>query len=104
MLTLQRPVSVFVAMLRQSTSFWHVNIAAANAPQTAVSPSAVVKPTTSLRAAVDLLLSAKVRRAWVVNEAEQPIGMVSISDVVKLALPAPAPHTTHHAHAHGAAH
>ena len=90
LLTLQRPVSVFVAALRQSTSHWHVNLTA-NSPPTAVSASVTVTPRHTLRSTVDVLLAHKVRRAWVVNESEQPIGMVSISDIVKFALPNTAP-------------
>ena len=90
LLTLQRPVSVFVAALRQSATHWHVNLTA-NSPPTAVSANVTVTPKSTLRAAVELLLQTKVRRAWVVNESEQPIGMVSISDVVKFALPTAAP-------------
>ena len=101
LLTLQKPVSVFIAALRQSQSLWHVNVSAANAPATATSASVTVGPKSSLRAAVDVLLARNVRRAWVVNESEQPIGMVSVADVVKLALPRPAPHPAPHStHAH----
>ena len=89
LLTLQRPVSVFVAALRQSSSHWHVNLTA-NSPPTATSASVTVTPRHTLRATVDVLLAHKVRRAWVVNESEQPIGMVSISDIVKFALPSSA--------------
>ena len=86
LLTLQRPVSVFVSALRQSSSHWHVNLTA-NSPPTAMSSSVTVTPKHTLRSTVDVLLANKVRRAWVVNESEQPIGMVSISDIVKFALP-----------------
>ena len=89
LLTLQRPVSVFIAALRQSSSHWHVNLTA-NSPPTAVSASVTVTPKHTLRSTVDVLLNSKVRRAWVVNESEQPIGMVSISDIVKFALPSQA--------------
>ena len=89
LLTLQRPVSVFVAALRQSSTHWHVNLTA-NSPPTAVSASVTVTPKHTLRSTVDVLLNNKVRRAWVVNESEQPIGMVSISDIVKFALPSTA--------------
>ena len=95
LLTLQRPVSVFVSMLRQSASFWHVNIAS-NPPATATSPSVTVTTKTSLRATVDVLLTNKVRRAWIVNEQQQPIGMVSIADVVKHCLPHAPPQAAHH--------
>ena len=94
MLTLSKPVSAFVSMLRQSTSYWHVNIAGEKGGEVSASASVVVRPTTGLREAVDVLLKAKVRRAWVVNDAEQPIGMLSIADIVKLALPQPALHAS----------
>ena len=95
LLTLQRPVSVFIHMLRQSTSYWHVNLSS-NPPPTAVSQSVTVTTKTSLRQTVDTLLSNKVRRAWIVNEQQQPIGMVSISDIVKFALPPQHTPTTQH--------
>ena len=90
LLTLQRPVSVFVSMLRQSTSYWHINIAS-NPPATAVSPSVTVTPKTTLSGAIHLLSERKVRRAWVVNDNEQPIGLLSITDILKLLLPNPNP-------------
>ena len=92
MLTLSKPVSAFVSMLRQSTSYWHVNLQGEAGGVVSASPSVVVKQTMGLREAVDVLLTAKVRRAWVVNDTEQPIGMLTIGDIVKLALPQPATH------------
>jgi CBS domain-containing protein len=90
LLTLQRPVSVYVAAIRQSSTHWQINLQSSSLPSESRSVYHSVNQRATLNQALDVLLQKRIRRLWVINDSEHPIGVLSISDIIKAFLPNPA--------------
>ena len=91
LLTLQRPVSVFVNVIRASATYWHVNLDSSS-PATAISTSYTAHTDQSLSDTINMMLTKRIHRIWLINKQVKLIHVMSLCHIY-IHHPHPRPHS-----------